>query len=115
MPPIGRGTSLWMTQSLLSWAAFLSYKVYGYSHPRHSIHEMANPINVNPANAFRRLTIGGSDWLWVVFTIMILSALAVFVWSMLVGFFLDFRLGAFSLGSSTESNQAESERFIFSL
>jgi hypothetical protein len=54
---------------------------------------MANPIHVNPSAAVRRLTIGGSDWLWVVFTIMILSAVAVFVWSKLVGlFFLGFRL-----------------------
>jgi len=50
-------------------------------------YEMANPIVVNPASAARRLTIGGSDWLWVVFTIMILSAVAVFVWSKLVGLF----------------------------
>lgn len=42
---------------------------------------MANPIHVNPSTAARRLTIGASDWLWVVFTIMILSALGAFVWS----------------------------------
>ncbi|KAI0273079.1 hypothetical protein BGY98DRAFT_1120460 [Russula aff. rugulosa BPL654] len=42
---------------------------------------MANPVHVNPSGAFRHLTVGGSDWLWVVFTIMILSAVAVFVWS----------------------------------
>lgn len=48
---------------------------------------MANPVHVNPSGAFRRLTVGGSDWLWVVFTIMILSAVAVFVWSKIVGFF----------------------------
>jgi len=52
-----------------------------------SIQEMANPIHLNPATAARRLTIGGSDWLWVVFTIMILSAVATFVWSKLVGLF----------------------------
>lgn len=61
---------------------------------------MANPVHVNPTNAFRRLTIGGSDWLWVVFTIMILSALAVFVWSKLVGFFpWFFRLCEFFTGT----------------
>jgi hypothetical protein len=48
---------------------------------------MANPVHVNPSGAFRRLTVGGSDWLWVVFTIMILSAVAVFVWSKIVGSF----------------------------
>jgi bacteriorhodopsin len=61
---------------------------------------MANPIHVNPSAAVRRLTIGGSDWLWVVFTIMILSAVAVFVWSKLVGlFFLGFRSGTFFTGT----------------
>ncbi|KAF8504893.1 family A G protein-coupled receptor-like protein [Russula emetica] len=44
---------------------------------------MANPIHANPASAVRRLTIGGSDWLWVVFTIMVLSAVMVFVWAKL--------------------------------
>jgi hypothetical protein len=48
---------------------------------------MANPIHVNPSTAARRLTIGGSDWLWVVFTVMVLSAVGTFVWSKLVGLF----------------------------
>lgn len=49
-----------------------------------STYEMVNPIHANPTDAVRRLTIGGSDWLWVVFTIMVLSALGVFVWSQTV-------------------------------
>jgi hypothetical protein len=84
--------SVWMTHSLLCLVAW-PIKVYGYPpEPRalfhlHVDYEMANPIIVNPATAARRLTIGGSDWLWVVFTIMILSAVAIFVWSKLVGLF----------------------------
>jgi len=45
---------------------------------------MANPIHVNPSGAVRRLTIGCSDWLWVVTGIMGLSALVVLVGSYLV-------------------------------
>ena len=60
---------------------------------------MANPIHVNPASAARRLTIGGSDWLWVVFTIMILSAVAAFVWSKLVGLFPWFSASVFFTGT----------------
>lgn len=48
---------------------------------------MVNPIHVNPSNAARHLTIGGSDWLWFVTTIMGLSTLAVFTWAKLVGLF----------------------------
>jgi hypothetical protein len=60
---------------------------------------MANPIHVNPANAFRRLTIGGSDWCWVVFTIMILSALGALAWAKSVGLFpLAFGSESFSPG-----------------
>lgn len=86
-----------MTHSLLSWAAHCAFVAYKkctvvrqplfHLHLDPSILEMASPIHVNPASAVRRLTIGGSDWLWVVFTIMILSALATFVWSKLVGLF----------------------------
>lgn len=48
---------------------------------------MVNPIHVNPSLAARRLTVGGSDWLWFVTTIMGLSTLAVFTWAKLVGLF----------------------------
>lgn len=76
---------------------------------------MASPIHVNPSNAFRRLTIGGSDWLWVVFTLMILSAVAVFVWSKSVGLFpCVFGFACFKPGPSIESNLGESEHFIIS-
>ncbi len=60
---------------------------------------MANPINVNPASAVRRLTIGGSDWLWVVTTIMCLSVLGAFMWSKVVGRLPWFQLVAFFIGT----------------
>ena len=72
---------------------------------------MANPIHVNPATAARRLTVGGSDWCWVVTTIMVLSALGVFVWSKVVGLFYCY-IGTFFTGTCTESNLAAHERFI---
>jgi bacteriorhodopsin len=46
---------------------------------------MVNPIFANPTTAARRLTIGGSDWLWVVTVIMGFSALFVLAWSKYVG------------------------------
>jgi len=63
-----------------------------------SIYDMANPIIVNPSSAARRLTIGGSDWLWVVTTIMCISAVTAFVWSKLVGLFPVLGLATFSPG-----------------
>jgi hypothetical protein len=35
---------------------------------------MANPLTVNPSSAARHLTVGTSDWLWVVTAIMGISA-----------------------------------------
>ena len=77
--------------------AYVVYKTYVqlYTHEplfhfhltQISTYEMANPIHINPTDAARRLTIGGSDWLWVVFTIMVISAVAVFVWSQFVRIF----------------------------
>ena len=116
--------SVWMTHSLLSWAvycAFLTYKKCTAVAPRPllpatSTYEMASPIHVNPSSAFRRLTIGGSDWLWVVFTIMILSAVAVFVWSKLVGLFPWFPArGVFHPGPSNPLPKATSRNTGVSL
>ena len=42
---------------------------------------MANPITVNPTTAVRRLTVGASDWLWVVMVIMGISALVTLAWA----------------------------------
>ncbi|KAI0291289.1 family A G protein-coupled receptor-like protein [Russula brevipes] len=42
---------------------------------------MVNPVIVNPSNAVRRLSIGGSDWLWVVTAIMGISTLVALAWS----------------------------------
>jgi bacteriorhodopsin len=61
-----------------------------------SEYQMANPIHVNPSFAARRLTIGGSDWLWVVTTIMCISALMVFAWSKMVSVSLVSDLARFS-------------------
>jgi bacteriorhodopsin len=46
---------------------------------------MVNPVFVNPTTAARRLTIGGSDWLWVVTVIMGFSTLFALAWSKFVG------------------------------
>ena len=76
---------------------------------------MANPIIVNPSSAARRLTIGGSDWLWVVTTIMCISAVTAFVWSKLVGLFPVLGLATvFHRDASTKSNLAGHEHFIIS-
>ena len=97
-----------MTHSLLSWAAYYAFVAYKkctvVRHEPHLdpsiVHEMASPIHVNPSAAVRRLTIGGSDWLWVVFTIMILSAVATFVWAKVVSLFPWFSARrVFNLGS----------------
>jgi len=42
---------------------------------------MVNPLNVNPTTAARRLTVGTSNWLWVVTGIMGVSAVATMAWS----------------------------------
>ncbi|KAH9971628.1 family A G protein-coupled receptor-like protein [Russula compacta] len=42
---------------------------------------MVNPVHVNPSFADRRLTAGGSDWLWVVTVVMGCSAFAALAWS----------------------------------
>ncbi|KAH9058251.1 family A G protein-coupled receptor-like protein [Lactarius vividus] len=42
---------------------------------------MVNPVNVNPTTAARRLSIGASDWLWVVTGIMGVSALFMLAWA----------------------------------
>jgi bacteriorhodopsin len=76
---------------------------------------MVNPIHVNPSVASRHLTEGGSDWLWVVTTLMGFSTLAVFTWAKLVGLsYWYFALHVFHQ-TSIESNLAERERFIILL
>jgi bacteriorhodopsin len=45
---------------------------------------MVNPLTVNPTTAARRLTVGGSDWLWVVTAIMGISALVTLAWAKVV-------------------------------
>jgi len=42
---------------------------------------MASSLDQNPPDAGRNITAGGSDWLWAVFAIMILSTLAMAAWS----------------------------------
>jgi len=42
---------------------------------------MGNPVNVNPPNAQIHITNHGSDWLWAVFAVMLLSMLGMFAWS----------------------------------
>ncbi|KAI9454930.1 family A G protein-coupled receptor-like protein [Russula earlei] len=42
---------------------------------------MANPVNVNPSSAARRLSSGGSDWLWVVTAMMGIFTLLALAWS----------------------------------
>lgn len=41
-------------------------------------------LDQNPPNADRHLTPGGSDWLWAVFAIMLLSALGMIAYSFTV-------------------------------
>ncbi|PSR81064.1 hypothetical protein PHLCEN_2v6541 [Hermanssonia centrifuga] len=38
-------------------------------------------LDQNPPNADRHITAGGSDWLWAVFAVMILSDLGMIFWS----------------------------------
>lgn len=42
---------------------------------------MVNPVNVNPTTAARRLSVGASDWLWVVTGIMGVSAILTLAWA----------------------------------
>lgn len=42
---------------------------------------MVNPLTVNPTTAARRLTVGASDWLWVVTAIMGISAVLTLAWA----------------------------------
>ncbi|KAF8263539.1 hypothetical protein EI94DRAFT_1772902 [Lactarius quietus] len=42
---------------------------------------MVNPLTVNPTTAARRLSVGASDWLWVVTAIMGISAVAALAWA----------------------------------
>jgi len=42
---------------------------------------MVNPVHVNPSSAARRLSVGASDWLWVVTAIMGISTLLTLAWS----------------------------------
>lgn len=72
---------------------------------------MVNPVHVNPTSADRRLSVGASDWLWVVTAIMGISTLLALAWSKFVGLF-PFDLTCFSQGPSTRSNCAEHERSI---
>ena len=48
---------------------------------------MVNPVHVNRTFADRRLTVGGSDWLWVVTVIMGFSAFFALAFSKTVGLF----------------------------
>jgi hypothetical protein len=75
---------------------------------------MVNPIHINPSFSARHLTVGGSDWCWVVFTVMIISAMMVFAWSKLVGLLCWLLSRHVFTGISIESKIAEHERFIIS-
>ena len=72
---------------------------------------MVSPVHVNPSFADRRLTVGGSDWLWVVTVIMGCSTFMAFAWSKVVGLF-PVCPGTFFTGPFTESKHAEHERSI---
>ena len=41
-------------------------------------------VDTNPPTANRNITAGGSDWLWVVFAIMLVSDAGMVAWSFLV-------------------------------
>ncbi len=73
---------------------------------------MVNPVHVNPASAARRLSIGGSDWLWVVTGIMGVSAVVMLAWAQIVRPYPStFGLGTFILTRVPfESNDMEQER-----
>jgi bacteriorhodopsin len=49
---------------------------------------MVSPVHVNRTFADRRLTVGGSDWLWVVTVIMGFSALFALAFAKTVSLFL---------------------------
>lgn len=42
---------------------------------------VGSSLDTNPPNADRHITSGGSDWLWAVFAIMLLSGLVMIFWS----------------------------------
>ena len=44
----------------------------------------SSSLGSNPPNATRNITAGGSDWLWVVFAIMLVSDAGMIFWSFLV-------------------------------
>jgi bacteriorhodopsin len=48
---------------------------------------MGNPVHVNPSSAARHISVGASDWLWVVTGIMGVSTLVTLVLSKSVGLF----------------------------
>lgn len=73
---------------------------------------MVNPINANPTTAARRLSIGGSDWLWVVTVIMGFSALFVLTWSKFVGLTPCLTRHASHRGRLPDSNMQDHERSI---
>ena len=71
---------------------------------------MANPITVNPTTAVRRLSVGASDWLWIVMVIMGISALVTLAWAKSVRPYLLIALLVFA--NSVESNRTEHGRSI---
>ncbi len=42
---------------------------------------IGSSIDTNPPNANRHITAGGSDWLWAVFAVMLLSDLIMISWA----------------------------------
>ena len=67
---------------------------------------MTNPVDINRATAARRLTIWGSNWLWVVAAIMGISTLVALVWSKFVSLSIPCLAQHFLTGAFTESNHA---------
>ena len=41
-------------------------------------------LDHNPPNATNHITAGGTDWLWTVFALMLVSLLGMIVWSIMV-------------------------------
>ena len=73
---------------------------------------MVNPVHVNRTFADRRLTVGGSDWLWVVTIIMGFSAFFSLAFAKTVGLFSCLTWHASHRGPATTSNDAEHGRYI---
>ena len=42
---------------------------------------MGSSLDINPPNADRHITAGGSDWLWAVFAIMLISDIVMVFWT----------------------------------